>query len=102
MLLFKEIGGGGGDETGGPGEIRLEVKERTNNKLNPPMASTPGLESGPHWWKARALITVPPLPPPPPPPHHSVDHSCKAFIRFAYEVFDDVASIVYALYVLFS
>ena len=98
MLVFKERGGGG--ETGVPGEIRLEVKERTNNKLNPPMAATPGLESGPHWWEACALTTVPPLPPPP--PHHSVDHSCKAFIRFACEVFDDVASIIYALYVLFS
>ena len=66
MLLFKEIGGGGGGETGVPGEIRLEVKERTNNKLNPPMASTPGLESGPHWWEASATLAAPAPPPAPP------------------------------------
>ena len=100
MLVFKERGGGGGVETGVLGEIRLEAKERTNNKLNPHMASTPGSESGPHWWEASALTTAPPLLPPLPP--YSVDDSCKAFIRFAYEVFDDVASITYALYVLFS
>ena len=27
----------------------------TNNKLNPHMASTPGVEPGPHWWEASAL-----------------------------------------------
>ena len=25
------------------------------------MASTPGVEPGPHWWEARALTTAPPL-----------------------------------------
>ena len=25
------------------------------------MASTPGAEPGPHWWKASALTTAPPL-----------------------------------------
>ena len=35
--------------------------ERTNNKLNPHMASTPGFEPGPHWWEASALTTAPPL-----------------------------------------
>ena len=35
---------------------------RTNNKLNPHMASTPGFEPGPHWWEASALSTAPPLP----------------------------------------
>ena len=43
MLVFKERGGGGGGETGVPGEIRLEVKERTYNKLNPPT----------HLWRRR-------------------------------------------------
>ena len=34
---------------------------RTNNKLNPDMTSTPGLESRLLWWEARALTTTPPL-----------------------------------------
>ena len=67
MLVFKERGAG---KTGVPGEIRLEAKERTNKKLKPYMASTLGLESGPHWWEASALTTAPSLNPPPP---HSVD-----------------------------
>ena len=44
-----------------PGEKPLGAKERTNNKLNPQMASTPGFEPGPHWWEASALTTAPPL-----------------------------------------
>ena len=32
-----------------PGEKPLGAKKRTNNKLNPQMASTPGFEPGPHW-----------------------------------------------------
>ena len=39
----------------------LGAKERTNKKPNPHMASTPGFESGPHWWEASALTTAPPL-----------------------------------------
>ena len=31
-----------GGKTGVPGEKPVGAKERTNNKLNPPMASTPG------------------------------------------------------------
>ena len=34
---------------------------RTNNKLNPHMTSSPGIEPGPHWWKASALTTAPSL-----------------------------------------
>ena len=34
---------------------------RTNNKLNPHMASTPGIEPGPHGWETSALTTVPSL-----------------------------------------
>ena len=30
-------------------------KKRTNNKVNPYMASTPALEPSPHWWQASAL-----------------------------------------------
>ena len=51
----------GEGKTGVPGEIPLGAKERTNNKLNPPMASTPGFEPGPHWWEESALTTTPSL-----------------------------------------
>ena len=43
MIVFVERG-----KTGVPGEKPLEASERTKNKLNPHMASTPGLEPGPH------------------------------------------------------
>ena len=43
-------------------EKSLGARERTNNKLNPHMASTPGFEPGPHWWEASVLTTEPPLP----------------------------------------
>ena len=56
MLSFPEEG-----KTGVPGEKPLGARERTNNKLNPHMASTPGVEPGPHWWEASALTTAPPL-----------------------------------------
>ena len=46
-----------------PGEKPLGATERTNNKLNPHLASTPGFEPGPHWWQASALTAAPPLPP---------------------------------------
>ena len=35
-------------------------KERTNNKLKPHMALTPGLKPGPHQWEESVLTTVPP------------------------------------------
>ena len=31
------------------------------NKLNPHMAWSPGIDLGPHWWKASAFITAPTL-----------------------------------------
>ena len=37
-------------KTGVPGQKPLGAMERTNNNLNPHMASTPGFEHGPHWW----------------------------------------------------
>ena len=43
------------------GERPLGARERTNNKFNPLMASTPGFEPRPHWWEASALTTTPPL-----------------------------------------
>jgi len=37
----------------------LGARTRTNNKLNPHMTPRPGIEPGPHWWKASALTTAP-------------------------------------------
>ena len=56
MLVFEERG-----KPEYPEKKPLGAKERTNNKLNPHMASTPGFEPGPHWWEASALTTAPPL-----------------------------------------
>ena len=56
MLVFEERG-----KPEYPEKKPLGAKERTNNKLNPHMASTPGFEPGPHWWEASALNTAPPL-----------------------------------------
>ena len=45
------------------GKLR-RTKVRTNNKLNPHMASTPGFEPGQNWWElASALVTVHPCSP---------------------------------------
>ena len=40
-------------------EKSLEARERTNNKLNLHMASTPGFEPEPQWWEASVLTTAP-------------------------------------------
>ena len=48
-------------ETRVPSDKPLGVRERTNNKLNPHMASTLGFEPGPHWWGASALTSSPPF-----------------------------------------
>ena len=57
-LEFESVGFWGEGKTGVPGEKPVEAKERTNNKLNPHMASTPGFEPGPHWWEMSALTTA--------------------------------------------
>ena len=44
-------------KTGVPGEKPLRERERTNNKLNPHLAPTPGPR--PDWWKASAVTTAP-------------------------------------------
>ena len=62
-LEFGNVGFCGDGKNGVPGEKPLGAKERTNNKLNPHMASTPGFESGPHWWEASALSIAPSLAP---------------------------------------
>ena len=56
MLVFEERG-----KPGYPEEKPLGARERTNNKLKPHMASTPGFEPGPHRWEASALTTAPSL-----------------------------------------
>ena len=37
------------------------AEKRTNNKLNPHMASSPRIGPVPHWWEASALTTTPSL-----------------------------------------
>ena len=56
VLVFEERGKPEWSE-----KNRLGARERTNNKFNPLMASTPGFEPGPHWWEPSALTTAPPL-----------------------------------------
>ena len=60
-LEFGNVGFLGEGKTRVPGEKPLGARERTNNKLNPHMASDPGIEPGPHWWEGSALTTTPPL-----------------------------------------
>ena len=55
-LEFGNVGFWGEGKTGVPGEKPLGARERTNNKLNPHMASTPGFEHGPHWWEVSTLL----------------------------------------------
>ena len=61
-LEFGNVGFWEEGRTGVPGEKPLGAKERTNNKLNPHMASMPGFEPRPHWWEASTLTTAPPPP----------------------------------------
>ena len=51
-LEFENVGFCGGRKTGVPGEKPSEAGTRTNNKLNPHVTPSPGIESGPHWWEA--------------------------------------------------
>ena len=60
-LEFRNVGFCGEGKTGVPGEKPLGAEKRTNNKLNPHMTSSPGIEPGSHWWKASALTTPPSL-----------------------------------------
>ena len=60
-LEFRNVGFCGEGKTGVPGEKPRGAEKRTNNKLNPHMTSSPGIEPGPHWWKASALTTAPSL-----------------------------------------
>ena len=60
-LEFGSVGLWGEGKTEVPGEKPLRARERTNNKLNPHKASTPEVESVPHWWEATAFTTAPSL-----------------------------------------
>ena len=60
-LEFGSVGFLGEGKMGVPREKLLGPRERTNNKLNPHMASTPGFKPGPYGWEASALTTAPPL-----------------------------------------
>ena len=62
-LEFESVGFSGEGKTGVPGEKPFGAMERTNDTLNPRMASPPGFEPGPHWWEASALTTAPSLAP---------------------------------------
>ena len=55
MLVFAE-GGKPEDPEKNP-----RSREENQYKLNPLMASGPGIEPGPHWWEASALTTAPSL-----------------------------------------
>ena len=60
-LEFGNVGFWGDGKTEVIGEKLFGAKGRTNRKLKPLVALTPGLESVSHWWKASALSTAPPL-----------------------------------------
>jgi len=45
MLVFVE-----GRKPVKPKEKTFGARKRTNNKPNPRMTTTPGIETGPHWW----------------------------------------------------
>ena len=52
---FKRVSFLRGGENRRTRENPLGARGRTNNKLNPHMASTPGFEPRPHWWEVSAL-----------------------------------------------
>ena len=54
-LEFGNVGFLGERKTRVPGKKPLSARMRTNNKLNPHMMPSPGIEPGPHWWEASAL-----------------------------------------------
>ena len=62
-LEFRSVGFCGGKKTGVPGEKPLGAGTRTNNKLNPHMTSTQGIEPRSYWWDVitSALTTAPSL-----------------------------------------
>ena len=57
-LEFRNVGFCREGKTGVPGEKPLVAGTRTNNKLNPHMMPSLGIEPGPHWWEASALAAA--------------------------------------------
>ena len=62
-MEFGRVGFLGKGKTRVPGEKPLGARERTNKKLNPRTASTPGFQPRPHWWEVGALANAPSLAP---------------------------------------
>ena len=78
-LEFRDVGFWGEGKTGVPREKPLEARTRTNNKLDPHLMPSPGLEPGPHWWEASALTTAPSLLPLKERQMHEKDH-CRVWL----------------------
>ena len=57
MLVFEEMG----KPQYRPEKNLIGARTRTNNKLNPHITPSLGIEPGPHWREASALTTVPSL-----------------------------------------
>ena len=49
-MKFGNVGFCGGRKNRNTWRKTLEVRMRTNNKLNPYMMPSPGIETGSHWW----------------------------------------------------
>ena len=60
-LEFGNVDFWGEGKTGVPGEKPLGAEKRTNNKLNPHIASSSRIDPEPYRWKASALTTAPSL-----------------------------------------
>ena len=57
-LEFGNVGFWGEGKTGVPGKKPFGAETRTNNKLDPHITPSPGIETGTHWWEASALTTA--------------------------------------------
>ena len=68
-LEFGNVGFWGEGKTGVPGENPLGAEKRTDNKLNPHIASSPRIDPEPHRWEPSALTTAPSLLPNAPKTH---------------------------------
>ena len=59
-LEFGNVGFRGEGKAREAGKKTSRSKDK-NNKLNPDITPSPGIEPGPHWWEAGALTAVPSL-----------------------------------------
>ena len=88
VLNARAVGFCGEGKTGVPREKPLGAEKRTNNKLNPHMTSSPGIEPGPHWWKASALTTAPSLLP-------EADYRCRLALTIQLCAVQNVDMIIF-------